>query len=112
MDFDKYKNDVPLKKYPRKPRPPSPATAAQARAFADELDVYTKLKEEWDAQREVYNQRQAEIEEEFYNDLCEDLGITGHPKAGKLFSIAWEKGHSSGYQEVYVVACDLVDLIK
>ena len=51
-------------------------------------------------------------EEEFKKDLFEDLGIEFNPKRDKLYSLAWEKGHSSGFSEVYNYACELVDLIQ
>jgi hypothetical protein len=50
--------------------------------------------------------------DQFYTDVKDDLGITNNPKADKLMSKAWERGHSSGYQEVYNCACDLVELIE
>jgi hypothetical protein len=62
--------------------------------------------------RAAYDAREKEIMETFTNDLFEDLGITDNPKRYKLYSIAWEMGHSSGFQEVYNYALQLVDLIK
>lgn len=41
-----------------------------------------------------------------------DLGILDNPKADKMMSIAWEKGHPGGYYEIYLEALDLVELIK
>jgi hypothetical protein len=40
-----------------------------------------------------------------------DLGILDNPRAGKLMSYAWQEGHSNGYNEVYIIARNLVDLI-
>ena len=54
----------------------------------------------------------ARLEEEFKRDLFEDLGITNNPKAEKLYSKAWELGHSAGYSEIYLDAQDLVELIE
>lgn len=50
--------------------------------------------------------------DQFKNDLFEELSITDNPKRELLFQKAWELGHSSGYSEVYLYACDLVDLIR
>lgn len=58
-----------------------------------------------------YRDEQARLHTEFEKDLYEDLGIEDNPKKEKLFTKAWEFGHSSGYSEVYNYACDLVDLI-
>ena len=43
--------------------------------------------------------------------LLEDLGLADHPKAERLFSMAWEDGHSEGYHAVYSRAEDLSELM-
>lgn len=49
----------------------------------------------------------------FKNDLEDEFGVShDHPKAKRLFDLAWEYGHSSGYNEVLNFYSDLVDLIK
>ena len=40
-----------------------------------------------------------------------DLGILDNPKADKLMAYAWREGHSAGYNEVYIIASELVELI-
>lgn len=40
------------------------------------------------------------MREKFKNDLISEYRLEGHPKADKLFDLAWEKGHSSGWEEV------------
>jgi hypothetical protein len=60
----------------------------------------------------TYGARTAQLEAQFKQDLFVELGIVGHPKADKLYSIAWEMGHSAGYSEVLSYAWDMVDLIK
>jgi hypothetical protein len=42
----------------------------------------------------------------------EKVGLLGHPKSGKAYSLAWEYGHSSGYDEVYIYLQDLAELVK
>jgi hypothetical protein len=48
----------------------------------------------------------------FYQRVKEDLGIVDNPKADLLMNTAWDLGHSAGFMEVYIYACDLVDLIR
>lgn len=48
----------------------------------------------------------------FRKDLLEDLGITNHPKADKLFEMAWDNGHSEGLQAVYDWAVELSELLS
>ena len=38
-------------------------------------------------------------------------GLTGHPKAGKLYTLAWQMGHSAGYAEVELYYADMADLL-
>jgi len=50
------------------------------------------------------------------NQLKEDLfveaKITNNPKAQKLWDIAWQHGHASGFTEVYNYFYEYLDLIK
>jgi len=50
--------------------------------------------------------------DEFQKDCLEDLGLTNHPKAGRLFEIAWDYGHASGYHEVWSYIKELADLLR
>ena len=58
-----------------------------------------------------YYREETRLYNKFRSDLLESLGITNHQKADRLFSLAWELGHSSGYTEVYSYACELVELL-
>ena len=49
---------------------------------------------------------------EFRGDLFIALGVSKNPKRELMYKLAWDYGHSSGYQEVYNYALDLVELIK
>lgn len=48
----------------------------------------------------------------FFYIVKKDLGILDNPKADKLMSLAWERGHSHGYYEVYLHAQNLLELIE
>jgi hypothetical protein len=61
---------------------------------------------------QAYGHETARLEAQFKHDMFVELGVVGHPKADKLYSIAWEMGHSAGYSEVLSYAWDMVDLIK
>lgn len=62
--------------------------------------------------REVYAAEDLRISELFKADLFEDLEIANNPRRHKLYALAYDQGHSSGYQEIYNVACNLVHLIE
>jgi hypothetical protein len=50
--------------------------------------------------------------EDFDYIIMRDLHITQNKKADVLYRIAWEYGHSGGYYDVYLHACQLVELIR
>ena len=60
----------------------------------------------------AYSDHQAVIRQVFTWGLFYLSGIMDNPKAPKLFSIAYEKGHSSGFQEVANEFDDMLELIK
>lgn len=68
----------------------------------------SKNKDMWEA----YNAEESRVIEKFKADMFDDLGISDNPKRNELYRVAWDYGHSSGIQEVYNYALDLVDLIK
>jgi hypothetical protein len=65
------------------------------------------------------SQQYAENKRIFRSDLEQEYGIaaalkSGHllqEKADRLFDLAWEYGHSSGYNEVNLHYSELVDLV-
>jgi len=48
----------------------------------------------------------------FKKDLFEAYGLEGHPKAERLYEIAWSHGHSSGYYEVLNWFDELSELLE
>lgn len=58
-----------------------------------------------------YNERV--LQDLFWKDAFEELGIPAdHPKADKLKSFAWDKGHSGGYSAVFYYLNSAWDLVK
>lgn len=51
-------------------------------------------------------------EQQFKEDLFEELEIQDNPKRELLYQKAYEMGHSYGFSEIYCYACELVELIK
>jgi hypothetical protein len=39
-------------------------------------------------------------------------GLTGHPKAARLYELAWDMGHSAGFGEVEIYYDEMADLLK
>lgn len=67
-----------------------------------------KDREAWD----TYHEEEARMNNLFRQDLAAEHGVTGHPKEQKLFELAWEHGHSSGYSEVTNYYESFVELLK
>lgn len=67
-------------------------------------DAYT-------AARRTYGEAAGKIVEEFRQDLFAELGIADNPRREKLYSLAYERGHAHGFEEVFSQAQSLVELI-
>lgn len=50
--------------------------------------------------------------EEFKKDCFEAFEITDNPKAERLWSLCWDRGHSEGYRRVFEWLDEWVDLIQ
>jgi len=90
----------------------------KAEHLAD-IDAYETALARYEGLRQTYaiemlrrDKITSERHAEFERDLLDNFGITDHPKADRLFALAWQRGHSSGYGEVLSEAEDLVDLIR
>lgn len=59
-----------------------------------------------------YREELAKVEEEFKLALFEEYRMENNPKREKMFSIAWEKGHSDGYNGVESEFSTLVELMQ
>ncbi len=60
----------------------------------------------------AYQTDSARLGTEFQNDAFEEVGITGNLKAQKCWDLAWDHGHSSGYNEVLNYLREFSELIK
>ena len=81
------------------------------RRHASELDKYENERESRQAAIDAYNAESRRLEDLFKRDALDDVGLFGHPKAEKAFNMAWDRGHSAGYSEVYSELQDLAELL-
>jgi len=65
---------------------------------------------EYHNMRKIYERELAERMEEFTKDALAEVGLTDHPKAAKVFVLAWDQGHAGGYHEVFEKLEDLAEL--
>lgn len=104
--------------YPMKPKNPSILNARVGSLSADELAsipktkaAYEKEMAEYPALRAAYNADEARLLAQFKADLEAEYGVVGHPKADKLYALAWEHGHSAGLTEVVHYYEEFVELV-
>jgi hypothetical protein len=74
--------------------------------------IQETIEDAYNKRRKQYNSERANLHGEFVKDLFEEFGVCNNPKSMRCFELAWEYGHSAGYEEVYNYFVDLVELIK
>jgi hypothetical protein len=115
MDFSKYENKL---SYPSKYPKPSKslylfdATSKSLREYADALEVYELKNAHYQEEKAKYQAEGARLLELFKEDVLKEVRLHEHKNADKIFSYAWEKGHSEGFEAVYWILNDLSDLIN
>jgi hypothetical protein len=72
----------------------------------------TKINAQEEALKKAYRDEVQQLREQFKQDLFEEHGVTGNPKAQRCFELAWEHGHAEGKHEVIIYFEDFVELIK
>lgn len=95
MNFDDYNVTIP---YPEKPRKPmmGKITPENARKWADELEAWQKELEEWNGKMDEYKRACNDLQQKFKEDVLRENGLEGHPKAEKVYYMAWSEGHCNG----------------
>ena len=106
-----FENRVAYPDRPSKPRLERNHTSAEVTAYAKQLALYETLNASYRADLDAYLAEDRAAYEFFKTELLKDLGIADHPKAERLFTMAWEDGHSEGYEAVYSRAEDLSELM-
>jgi|GEM_PF-5775367 len=63
-------------------------------------------------EKKAYEEDEARKLAQFRQDALEECGLLNHPKASKIYSFAWEHGHSSGMYEVFYWLTEIADLVR
>ena len=112
MDFKKYENKVPYPKKPVKPRLNSNTPSVhEIKKYQDDRDAFDIQETDFKLARKKWEEEISHLHDLFKQDLFDELGLENHPLKDKIFSYAWEKGHSGGFNDVYCVAEDLVEFL-
>lgn len=56
--------------------------------------------------------RQEHERSEHKSEMESRHGLVGHPKADRLYQLAWDMGHSAGYGEIETFYDEMADLLK
>lgn len=96
---------------PKPNRKDFPNHASYGVALDDWETAGKQIKEEFRKLRSAWSTETSRIEDEFKKELLKFLEVADHPKADKLWQLAWEQGHSDGFNEVAMHAEELAELI-
>lgn len=87
-------------------------SGTKAEIVAEEEKIAQKIK---DMKKDLSDAQQKE-KNELWAYVVQTVnkihGVENHPKLGKAWEIADDKGHSSGYYEIVAVFEDIVELLK
>ena len=109
--YGDYDNKLVYPTNPRKPAMLRNVTSAEALKYAQDLAVYEAEYEAYRVARTAYGQETARMLGLLKADLETEYNMVDHPKAEKLWAMAWEMGHSSGLGDVAIYYSDLYELV-
>lgn len=67
--------------------------------------------EAYKAALEEYRLDELRLKQTFKRDLEDEYDTYSHPKAQKLFDMAWERGHAKGHQSIAAEYAELAELL-
>ena len=109
-------NLPPYPEEPNRPKEPnSYATPQEYRDYASALELYANEKEEYDRLNREYRERRMDLETIVQKFIWKNTGLdTVVPEQyrDKVWSLAYDLGHSYGYSEIQNHLIDLVDIFK
>ena len=103
--------------YPQRPNKPilmAKHTSHEALIYSQELLEYEKSILTYDKLKAHYKESQFQVEDIIRKYIWNVSGLNAIEERfrEKLWSKAWERGHSAGYYEVYIVLCDLLEIFE
>lgn len=75
-------------------------------------DMNVLEREKHQTLRQALRTAEADKQKEFRKALADTYELTDHPKEELLFNLAWEQGHSNGYNEVALCYDEMSVLLK
>lgn len=78
-----------------------------------DTNISGELWQSWsETEKRNWKKRVEELEEEWKNWLFTEEEVEKNPKREQCFELAWNEGHSNGYEEVENYFRKVVELIK
>jgi hypothetical protein len=107
-EFD-YHQTPPVR--PRKPMLSRNHTSSEAESYAGHLKDYEKEMAEYQDNMKAYRAHKGKLLEKFKLAALDHCGIATHPKAGRAWSMAWDRSSSDGLIGVLETLEELSDLM-
>jgi CRISPR/Cas system CSM-associated protein Csm4 (group 5 of RAMP superfamily) len=103
--------------YPEKPKKPKlsdKANSKEAKQYSEDLALWEYQMEKYEEARLIVQKHNDGVEAHVENYIKKAAGLRNFNQAQQdlLWYRAWDKGHSSGYSEVYNCLCNLVEFIN
>lgn len=111
MDYSKYENKLSFPTSPKRPGLPADRTAASMREYAAMLDLYEVAMTVFRVARVTYREEQWRLNDLFKKDALCEVGLADHPKKDMVFGMAWDRGNSEGFQQVFQELVELAELL-
>jgi hypothetical protein len=114
MDFADYNVtvDYPLRPKTLRHKLSDDLTPEMASKYAYELEQWSKEMAAWKAKLKIYEIASQEATNRFKKDVLKEYGLENHPKAEKVYALAWQEGHAYGLEEVAIWVEKLANLVK
>ena len=106
-----FETKIPFPNRPQKALLQRNHTADRAREYADELDQYEKDVKKYEEDLKAYTEDKRRLHEEFRLAAFRYCNISDHEKRERAWSMAWDHGHSSGYNDVLLHLEELSELL-
>lgn len=112
ISLGEFENKIEFPDRPLKPRLGSNPTAADARRFADELELFETLMLKYDNAIKSFHKGQINAEARFEAALADEYYLKNHPKRDMVYSVAraMATGCGGGDREVAAYYHDLANL--
>lgn len=106
-----YQDRISQLVYPKRAEKPIESLFPTHRQYGEALDKWEGEKNIWRNKINEYRLAENNLNEEFKHACLKWLELDKHPKADRLWNLAWDYGHGSGLTEVTIYLDDLSDLL-